>query len=119
MQQIGPENRGKIKWGEKQKMLIDKNALTLKKLAVCEVGNVKGFAVGGSIYWSTEKIVQACNLGNRGRRHHCFSGEESEIEGERVKEKRAEFEEEKVGCEMRRGSSLKRERKGGRNVGNK
>ncbi|KAJ8427454.1 hypothetical protein Cgig2_033084 [Carnegiea gigantea] len=72
--------------------------------------NVKGFAVGGSIYWSTEKIVQACNLGNCGRRHYCFSGEESEIEGERVKEKRAEFEEEKVGCERRRGPSLKRQK---------
>ena len=36
----------------------------------------------------------------------------SEIEGERVKEKRAEFEEEKVGCERRRELSLKRERKG-------
>ncbi|KAJ8446366.1 LOW QUALITY PROTEIN: hypothetical protein Cgig2_019259 [Carnegiea gigantea] len=65
------------------------------------MGNVKGFAVGGSIYWSTEKIVQTSNLGNRGRRHHCFSGKESEIEGERVKEKRAEFEEEKVQKEKR------------------
>ena len=76
-------------------MCNDRNALTHLNLPLSL--SLPGF--------SPSVFEADAGLKNRHTLHHY---EKSEIEGERLKEKRDEFEEEKVGCERRRGSSLKR-----------